>query len=274
MSAGSLFAKGLSHAHRIAPRAAGYVHTNMFVHTRENGRSPEVLCPLGAHRVELEDVPRVAAAYTWGRGEPSVLALHGWGADSSTMSTVVDVAVRNAESAMCFDAPGHGASPGAHATISEYAQATQAVLQAFPGIRTIVAHSLSAIAAVSAVAKCDGTNVADLVLLAPACSLTGVLERWASQRRLPTGLVHQIERELARRDGGVSIAHWDIRTLGLPTSVRVRLLHDPTDDVVPVHDSHRIAAHVSADVQELSGPGHYRILGCDEMRAALTACLA
>jgi Alpha/beta hydrolase family len=273
VSTSSLLAAGLARAHRIMPRIAGYVHTSIFVNTRGLGSFPDDLCPLGARRVELAGVPRVAAAYLWGSDEPTVLALHGWGTDSTTMSTVVDAALTSGESAICFDAPGHGVSPGSHALITEYAQATLEVLQRFPSIHTIVAHSLASIAAVSAVAKSDRTNVRNMLLLAPACSLSHVLERWAAQRGLPRGLGAQISRELGRRDG-VPVSHWDIRTLGLPASVQVQILHDPTDESVPISDSYLIAADISADVHEaVAGTGHHKIVGSDEMRAALTACL-
>jgi len=105
-------------------------------------------------RVELADVPRVASAYAWGDGEPTVLALHGWGSDSTAMSSVVQAAVACGEPTMCFDAPGHGVSPGSQATITEYARATREVLQRFPSIHTIVAHSLASLAAIEAVARC------------------------------------------------------------------------------------------------------------------------
>ena len=178
VSGSSLLAAGLARAHRILPRAAGYVHTAMFVNTRGLGDPPDDVCPLGARRVEVAGVPRVAAVYVWGSDEPTVLALHGWGADSTTMSAVVDVAVANGESAICFDAPGHGVSPGSQATITEYANATAKVLQRFPSIHTVVAHSLASIAAVSAVAESGATNVrahaaARSYLLAVAAYSTG-----------------------------------------------------------------------------------------------------
>jgi pimeloyl-ACP methyl ester carboxylesterase len=273
VSACSLLATGLARAHRIMPRLAGYVHTNIFVNTRRLGSFPDDLCPLGATRVELEGVPRVAAAYVWGCDEPTVLALHGWGADSTTMSTVVAAALESGESAVCFDAPGHGASPGSHATMREYAHATLAVLQRFPSIHTIVAHSMSSIAAVSAVAESGLENVRSLLLLAPTCSLSGVIDRWAAQRGLPQALVEQIHRELQRRDG-MPVPHWDVRTVGLPPAVGVRILHDPTDEVVPLLDSHLIAANIPAEIHEVAaGAGHHGILASEEMRAALTACL-
>ena len=112
-----------------------------------------------------------------------------------------------------------------------------------------------------------------MLLLAPSCSLSHVLERWAAQRGLPRGLGAEISRELGRRDG-VPVSHWDIRTLGLPASVQVQILHDPTDESVPISDSYLIAADISADVHEaVAGTGHHKIVGSDEMRAALTACL-
>lgn len=273
MSGSSFLAAGLARAHRILPRATGYVHTAMFVNTRGLGDPPDDVCPLGARRIEVDGVPRVAAVYVWGDAEPTVLALHGWGADSTTMSAVVNVAVHNGESAICFDAPGHGVSPGSQATITEYASAIVAVLQRFPSIRTVVAHSLAAIAAVSAVAEPGESAVRALLLLAPTCSLSGVLDRWASQRGLPSGVADLVARELRRRDG-VPVSHWDIRTFDLPASVRIRILHDPADESVPMSDAQEISAGIPGRALEaVPGAGHYGIIASDQMRAALADCL-
>jgi pimeloyl-ACP methyl ester carboxylesterase len=243
----------------------------MFINTRESGSFPDDLCPLGARRIELLGVPRVASGYVWGGGEPTVLALHGWGSDSTAMSPVVQMAVSCGESTMCFDAPGHGVSSGTQATITEYARAAHAVLQRFPGIHTVVAHSLASLAAISAIA--DSPYMRSVVLIAPACSLSRVLERWAAQRGLPRGVTNLIYRELDRRDG-VPVSHWDIRTLGLPHSVQLRIVHDPADDVVPFSDSVLIASTIAAELREAeAGTGHYGVLGSEAMRTALTACL-
>jgi pimeloyl-ACP methyl ester carboxylesterase len=245
----------------------------MFVNTRGLGDPPDDVCPLGARRVAVTGVPRVAAVYVWGEGEPTVLALHGWGTDSTTMSSVVDVAVANGESAICFDAPGHGISTGSQATITEYSRAIVEVLQRFPSIRTVVAHSLSSIAAVAAVADSDRSDVRTMLLLAPTCSLSGVLDRWAAKRRLPSGVAALIRRELQRRDG-VPVSHWDIRTLGLPAEVEVRIIHDPADDSVPISDSYDISAGIDVRALEsVSGTGHHGIVASDRMRAALIDCL-
>lgn len=259
--------------HRVAPRLAGYVHTAMFVNTRRLDRAPSDMCPLGARRITLTGVHRVSTAYQWGSDDPSVLAMHGWGADSTTMAAVVDVAVAHGESVLCFDAPGHGASRGSQATLIEYVEAVGAVLRRFPSIQTVVAHSLSAIAVVAAIARSESSGVRSLLLLAPACSLSGVLDRWAAERRLPAGVTMLVAKELRRRDG-VPVSHWDIRTLGLGATVRVCILHDPQDHSVPFSDALQIAAGGRAELMETPGVGHHGILGSEQMRAALASLLA
>jgi pimeloyl-ACP methyl ester carboxylesterase len=272
MTARTMLATATARGHRVVPRLATRVHTAAFVNTRGFDRAPSDMCPLGARRVEMTGVHRVATAYQWGSHDPSVLAMHGWGTDSTTMAAVVDVAVAHGESVICFDAPGHGASRGSQSTIGEYVEAICGVLQHFPSIQVVVAHSLSAIAAAAAIARSEPDGVRSVLLLAPVCSLPGVLDRWMAQRRLPAGVATLIAGELHRRDG-VPISHWDIRTLGLDAAIRVCVLHDPQDHSVPVSDALQIAAGGRAELIEAPGVGHHGILRSDQMCAALTSLL-
>jgi pimeloyl-ACP methyl ester carboxylesterase len=272
LSARSLLAHAAAHGHWMMPRLAGRIHTAIFVNTRLVGRASNDMCPLGARRIELTDVHRVGVAYQWGGGAPGVLATHGWGTDSTTMSSVANVAVALGESVLCFDAPGHGVSPGSQATVGEYTEAVHAVLQRFPSIHTVVAHSLSAVAVVAAMARTKPSGMRSVLLLAPACSLPGVLDRWSTQRRLPAGVARSIANELHRRDG-VPISHWDITTLGIDTDIRVRIVHDPQDREVPVSDALRIAAGGRAELTAAPRVGHHGILSSEHMRGALTSLL-
>ncbi len=259
-------------AHRLAPRPVGYLQTAMFVHTRGLDRPSADLCPLGARRVDITGVPRVATAYLWGDGPPTVLALHGWGTDSTVMSAAADTAAANGAATISFDAPGHGVSPGSQATITEYADAVGAVLHHFPSIRIVVAHSLAAIAAAAAIGASEPTDVRDVLLLAPACSLAGVLRRWSAQRGLPPAVTALIADELFARDG-VPVAHWDVRTLGVARDVRVHILHDPEDRSVPIDDARRIAAALPVRLDEVPGAGHHGIVAGEHMRVALMSML-
>ncbi len=272
MNIGERLTARLVPLHAVAPRAVGHVYTSVFSTTRRMGRIPEDVCPLGARRIELTGVPRVNAAYVWGEGDPGVLALHGWGSDSSAMHGLAGQARSDGTAVVCFDAPGHGVSPGAQATLMEYSMAATEVLRRNPRVHTIISHSLGSIAAAAAVAN-TGSAVRTIVMLAPACTLGGVLDRWAAERALPPRLVSSMYRELHRRNG-VPVSHWDIRTLGLPGSVDIRMLHDPDDDWTPVSESRDIAAaRPGAELREVAGVGHHGILGCAAARETLSACV-
>lgn len=273
MRARSMLAAATARGHRVLPRLAGQVHTGMFVNTRGLDRAPSDMCPLGARPIELAGVHRVATVYQWGEDDPGVLAMHGWGTDSTTMAAVVNVGVAHGDSVICFDAPGHGASPGTQSTMAEYVDAVCAVLQRFPSVHTVVAHSAGAIAAVAAISRSGPGGVRSLLMLAPVCSLPGVLDRWAAHRGLPNGVAVLIAEELHRRDGFL-LSHWDIRTLGIASGLRVRIVYDPQDPSVPVSDALQIAAEGRAELIEAPGVGHHGILNSEQMRAALTSLLA
>jgi pimeloyl-ACP methyl ester carboxylesterase len=272
LSARSALAYATARGHWMMPRLAGRIHTAVFVNTRLLDRAPNDMCPLGARRIELTNVHRVGVAYQWGGSEPGVLATHGWGTDSTTMSSIANVAVAQGESVVCFDAPGHGVSSGSQATVGEYTDAVDAVLQRFPSIHTVIAHSLSAIAVVAAIARSKPAGIQSLLFLAPACSLSGVLDRWSAQRRLPAGVAALIANELHRRDG-VPISHWDITTLDLDTDILIRIVHDPQDRSVPISDALQIAAGGRAQLSAAPRVGHHGILSSEQARGALTSLL-
>ncbi|QBJ98122.1 alpha/beta hydrolase [Rhodococcus sp. ABRD24] len=261
----------LAKNYRWMPRIAGYYFTSIYSTTRRLGTFPDDVCPIGARRVPLADVHRVKAAYVWGDADPTVLVLHGWGTDSTSMMGIVETAAALGESVVCFDAPGHGVSPGGQATMSEYAMATVEVLRRFPTIRTVVCHSLGCIAAVSAIATVG--VVRSLIMLAPACTLAGTLERWADERNLPNGLVAEMYRELQRRNG-VPVSHWDIRTLGLPQDLEAVVLRDPDDDWIPASDAQQILeAYPQIPLRDVAGTGHHGILRSPLVKAALASAV-
>ena len=89
----------------------------------------------------------------------------------------------NGESVICFDAPGHGVSPGSQATITEYANAIVEVLQRFPSIQpSSPIRSRRSPRSLRLPSPATG-DVRAMLLLAPTCSLSGVLDRWAAQTR-------------------------------------------------------------------------------------------
>lgn len=259
----------------VAPRLGGRWATDVFSRTRAPGSRPDDVLPLGARAFEVVGDPHVRRGYLWGGGSPTALLVHGWGTDSSSIQPLVAPLRDLGYSVAAFDAPGHGIWGGSQATMSEYTAAVAAVLQTLRDVRVIVAHSLGSIAAVGGVARTGPIDVDCMVLLAPTCTLSGVLDRWdPSDLRVSTSVRASVYRELHRRNG-VPVSHWDLRTLGTDVRCPTLVLHDSDDPVVPFGDAEAVtAAREAVRLVPVRGRGHAGILMAAEVKEAISGFVA
>ncbi|MFE3626860.1 alpha/beta fold hydrolase [Streptomyces goshikiensis] len=259
----------------IAPGAGARWATDAFSDTRRLGRKPDNVLPLGARRFEVHGSPDISGGYLWGDpadGAPIALLVHGWATDSSSMHSFVEPMRRLGYTVAAFDAPAHGVWDGSQATMTQYTRAVAAVLDSLEGrVRVIVTHSLGTIASLSGLAL-RGADLDAMVLLAPACTLGGVLDRWdGAGMRVPAGTVQRVYDELHRRNG-VPVSHWDAVRRGAGLSWPVLSLHDPADDWVPYADSETIARELpGVRLVPAPGVGHIGILSSREVSATVTA---
>jgi pimeloyl-ACP methyl ester carboxylesterase len=255
----------------VAPAAAGRWATDAFSRTRALGVYPDNVLPLGATAFEVTGNPDVQRGYLWGTGGPVALLVHGWGADSSSMYSLIPTLRALGYTVAAFDAPGHGICAGNQATMTQYTDAATAVLRTLGGVRVVIAHSLGSIAAVGALGRVGTDDLDCLALVAPTCTLGGVLERWR-----PAGfsvsrpVVERIYRELHRRNG-VPVTHWDISTLGAGFDRPVLVIHDPDDPVVPFGEAELVAAALrDCRLVAADGGGHAAILMSPQLKRLLT----
>jgi pimeloyl-ACP methyl ester carboxylesterase len=269
-----LTARRLGHAAlgRLAPGYAGRLAADVFSDTRAAGTRPADTVPLGARRFDVPGDPDVRGGYLWGTEGPVALLVHGWGTDSSSMTYLVRPLRELGYRVAAFDAPGHGCWAGTRATMTQFTRATGAVLDALGDVRVIVAHSLGSIAAAGALAARPAVRPDSLVLIAPANTLSGVLDRWVeSELRLRRPIVNRIYAELHRRNG-VPLSHWDVVGLGGTLHCPVLVIHDPDDPVVPFREAQVVVAGLrNGRLSVMPGLGHYAILMSPAVRDQVAA---
>ncbi len=258
-----------------APGLAGRIATDLFTSTRGLRTCPDDVLPLGARRFEVPGAPDLRGGYLWGADGPAALLVHGWGADSSHLHGLVAPLLALGYRVAAFDAPGHGVAAGKRATMTQFAVATRAVVDALGDVRLIVAHSLGSIAAIGAAAWHPRPPVERLILIAPTCTLTGVLERWSrSDLALRRSIVDRVRRELHRRNG-MPLAYWDVIRLGASLVRPILVIHDPQDAVVPFSEAEAIAAGLpDVNLEAVPGPGHLGILMAPVVKDLVTAFAA
>jgi pimeloyl-ACP methyl ester carboxylesterase len=259
----------------IAPALGGRWATDVFSDTRTFGGQPDNVLPLGARPFEVTGNPDVHGGYLWGDGAgPIALLVHGWASDSSSMHSLVPPLRELGFTVAAFDAPAHGINKGTTATMTQYTAAVATVLRALGEVRVIVAHSLGSIAAVSGAAVA-GVDLACMAMIAPTCTLSGVLERWApTDLRVTRSVVAHVYRELHHRNG-VPVSHWDVRARGKGIACPILVMHDPDDRVVPYQDAQTVATALP-DVRLVPAPGrgHLGILVASEVRNEVSAFVA
>lgn len=201
----------------VAPRIGVRWATDTFSNTRTLGIRPDNVLPLGARQFTCEGGADAPQGYLWeveGDSQGTALLVHGWASDSSSMHSLVAPMREIGFTVAAFDGPAHGVREGAHATMTQYADAVGAVLRTLPDVRVVIAHSLGGIAAISGAVERTDTELDALVLIAPPCTLGGVLDRWdGSGLRVSPATVEGVYAELHRRNG-VPVSHRDVVGLG------------------------------------------------------------
>ncbi|MGL4305218.1 MAG: alpha/beta fold hydrolase [Mycobacteriaceae bacterium] len=230
--------------------------TSLFSNTRLFDGVPFDAPPLGARAVELQG-STVSRGFLFGTSPPEVLVLHGWGMDCSTMTTISSAL--SDYGALSFDAPGHGINPGHTSTLMAYTTTIESILSQFESMTTIVAHSLSSIAALAAIQRQHNNRIMQVIMLAPPASLNNVLERWAQEKSVSSNQVNLMRSELHKRNG-VVVHYWDLVERSHGVTAKLSLFFDPEDTVVPHQDVEQIfSSGIRVESIAIADSGHLGI---------------
>jgi pimeloyl-ACP methyl ester carboxylesterase len=197
------------------------------------------------------------AVWTWGEG-PSVYLVHGWGGRGGQLASFVAPLVHSGFKVVTFDAPGHGASPGARSSLLEFAWALREVVRVFGPAHGVIGHSLGA--AATALALGQGLRAKRAVLIAPPADPSEWTRHLARRLGMTARVLRLMQTRIERRLG----FHWselDVPRLASRLLVPLLVIHDRDDAEVPYADGEAIAAAAPEGRLVTShGLGHRRIL--------------
>jgi pimeloyl-ACP methyl ester carboxylesterase len=206
---------------------------------------------------------RSVVGETYGHG-PAVYLMHGWAGHRGHLAAFVAPLVGRGYRVVTFDAPSHGASgPGGHgsrsSSLPEFVQALSAVVEAHGPARAVIAHSMGATAAATALS--DGLRAGRLAMLAPMASPDSYSRQFAvalgfgerTARRLMARIEQRIGAPMHLFD---ALEHG--RAVAMPPTL---IVHDRDDASISVNDGMAIAAAWSQSRLTItSGLGHRRLL--------------
>ncbi len=209
--------------------------------------------------------------YRWGDG-PMIVFMHGWSGSGTQFRHFIEPLLAAGFGVICFDAPGHGASPGRQSHLLRFSGSLQAIRQAFGPIDCVVAHSFGAMAACYAIRQ--GLDARRLVLIAPQFDVNGIFETYRELLHMRPQLAERFRARTGERMRRLGIDDpWiefeasrllgDLGTPGL-------LVYDDEDPEIATEAFERFAdLWRDSRVHRTSGLGHNRILKDGDVIAAV-----
>jgi pimeloyl-ACP methyl ester carboxylesterase len=208
-------------------------------------------------------------AWRYGEG-PSILLVHGWGGRSEQMARFVPPLVSAGCSVVAFDAPAHGRSSGAIASVPHFADALAEVATRVDA-RGAVGHSIGAAGLGWALG--GGLRLDAAVLVGPPRSPAAFFQRFCDALALTPSVGRAARARLERRFGA-PLEAFDLPARVGRSATPFLVLHDRDDREVPWTDGAAIArAHRGGSLLRTEGLGHRRILADPEVVAAAAAFL-
>ncbi len=224
-------------------------------------RRPDELINSAA-RFDFDCEGMTLQGYSWGKGEKTVLMLHGWRSRGTALRGFVPGLLARGFRVVTFDAPAHGDSPGKRTDISKYARAIVKMMQQLGNVEGIIGHSFGSSASAYALAKvAPDVQVKRLVMIGSWSKAEGTFNRFAAMLGVPDNVITHFRKlmedcyQMTAED--VDITRFESEMI----FEKAMLVHDKQDDVVPYSDALEIlegwekAVLLSAD-----GYGHYRII--------------
>jgi pimeloyl-ACP methyl ester carboxylesterase len=243
---------------RAAPSLAARWGERVFFTPPRSALSTSVRDFLASGRPSTVPVEgRSIAAWSWGNG-PAVYLVHGWGGRGGQLAAFGPPLVRAGHTVVTFDAPGHGASPGARSSLLDFASALHEVVRAFGPAHGVIAHSLGS--AATALALGQGLRARRVVFIAPPAEPAEWTRRLAQRLGMsPEAL--RLMQERSERRLGFRWSDLDVRRLAARLSVPLLVIHDREDAHVSHADGEAIVASwPDARLVTTHGLGHHRIL--------------
>ena len=211
-----------------------------------------------ANRDQSSLLAEPLAAWEWGHEGPRVLLVHGWEGRGAQLAPFVEPLLAKGFRVVTFDAPGHGNSAGEVSSLVHFAQAIEAVVQAYGPFEAIITHSMGG--AATAWALRNGPLAKRLVMLCPPIAVQDFTRQLTQALSLSDSVRTNVERRLARRFG---VAPEALHVAKVAPNMRTPLLlvHDQDDREVPIACGEAIAeSWPGATLVRTQGLGHRRIL--------------
>ena len=201
------------------------------------------------------------SCYTWGKGDKTILLVHGWDARAMDFYKMIPALVENGYKVVAFDGPGHGESEGERSNLVDFKEIMLSLIKKKIGIPyAIIGHSMGGGADTYLLMDYD-LEVKRLVTIAIPTVSKKFFDGVFDAMKIPGKTRHVFFKSMAE-EFGEPIEKYNLLTRKEPIKAdEILMVYDEEEDVVPYSDLKEfLAIHPDIKTFNMKGVGHYRII--------------
>ena len=249
---------------RIFPQKAGEIAYNLFTQPRMRAvhRKSDDLIE-SARMGEMLYGKYVLKTYEWGRGDRTILLVHGWESRGTALRSFVPGLVAAGYRVVALDGPAHGNSGGTHTTFVEFAGAVRAVVNQLGDVDSIITHSFGGATTVFALSHLDKSIALEkLVLIGVPSNTKQVVDKAMAFMNVPPVAKQQFMNILMRKANTRSFNLVNAEeNLGNTNVKSILIVHDKFDKSVPFESAERMVERWDqVNMIVTQGMGHYKVM--------------
>lgn len=258
---------------RIFPKKAAGIAYNIFSTPRTRAKhrvSDEVL--ESARLFEVLYGRQILKGYEWGKGEKTVLLVHGWESRGTAMRSFVRSLTAAGFRVVAMDGPAHGNSDGKSTNLPDFGGAVRAFINQLGNVHAIITHSFGGASTMYALGTLDTSiSIEKLVLTGVPNSLELVWKNASNTLNLPESVALRFKKILEQK-AKRSMEKVDSPVMKNRMNVgEVLIVHDTRDIVVPFSEAEQNYEDIeNASLLEVNDYGHYRMLKNPDLVRAVT----
>ncbi|MBO3697755.1 alpha/beta fold hydrolase [Roseivirga sp. E12] len=206
--------------------------------------------------------------YYWGvLDRPVALLVHGWEGQAGNFGGIVPTLLKKGYQVISFDAPSHGYSSKGPTNMFEYIELVSELFREHQP-EYVLSHSFGSIASAVALTENQHLDISQWTIVTSPFSfrerLEGIRQMVDVTDRTISRLIRQIEEDTKELVDDLSMEKYCAKISNVD---QIKIIHSVDDKILPIQSSKQVHNHLpKAEMIELKGLGHYRILWSDELR--------
>lgn len=199
--------------------------------------------------------------YQWGEGGEPLLLIHGWEGQAGNFAEWIEPLLAAGFTVHGFDAPSHGFSSRGGASLFEFGQLVEQLIDRF-AVKKLLSHSFGGVATTFALTDRPDLHIERYGILTIPNRFLDFVEdiarKYGMTDRVKQRLLDRVQRETGYDPATLVVSEFVQHIDSVQAAL---LIHDREDRVIPFSKAEAVAAAwPPVQLEAVTGTGHFRIL--------------